>query len=315
MRAPIDFRLIFGSILIAIGLSAAPTAPRHHSVSEHEDHRHHSVNMSGGHRQPANDCSDLRIRFDDQDAVVRSETRTLSKAEAPVLKVHPHANGGTQVVGWDQNNYSVTACKAVAAGGDTGRVLSQITMTIENGTVSTHGPSGDEEDWTVYLLIRTPKSAAIELDTMNGPISLYDVDGKLTAHAHNGPISIRNFSGDADVSALNGPISVEGCSGNVRIKTENGPINVDLKETTWNGSGLSADAQNGPVTLRVPNGFQSGFVVESTNYAPMSCHASICGSARKTWDDEHRRIEYGSSPAVVHLSTVNGPVSVEESRD
>jgi DUF4097 and DUF4098 domain-containing protein YvlB len=108
---------------------------------------------------------------------------------------------------------------------------------------------------------------------------------------------------------------MEGSSGNVHIRTENGPISVNLSGTSWNGSGLSADAHNGPVTLRVPSGFQSSFVVESTNHAPMSCRASICDSARKTWDDEHRRIEYGSSPAVVHLSTVNGPVSVEEARD
>ena len=266
------FCLVSASAVTVVGLAAAPAAPRHH----------HSVSISGGHKQPAENCSDLRIRFDDRDAVVRSETRTLSKA---------------------------------AASGDAAEsMLSQISMSVENGTVSTHGPSGEQRDWTVYLLIRTPKSAAIELETMNGPISLYDVDGKLTAHAHNGPIGIRNFSGDAEVTALNGPVSVEGSSGSVRIRTENGPINVNLKGTSWNGSGLSADAQNGPVTLRVPHGFQSGFVVESTNYAPMSCHASICESARKTWDDEHRRIEYGSSP-VVHLSTVNGPVSVEEARE
>jgi len=315
MRPHTDLRLIFGSILIAVGLSATPAAPRHHSVRNADDHWRHSVNISGSHRQPANDCSDLHFRFDDRDAVVRSETRTLSKAEAPVLKVHPHANGGTQVVGGDSANYSVTACKAVEAGADAERVLSEITMTIENGTVSTHGPSGEDRDWTVYLLIRAPKSAAMELDTMNGPISLYDVDGKLTAHANNGPISLHHFSGDADVTAQNGPISMEGSSGKIRIKTQNGPISVDLKETSWNGEGLTADAQNGPVTLRVPSGFQSSFVVESTNRAPMSCHASICGSARKTWDDEHRRIEFGSSPAVVHLSTVNGPVSVEDGRD
>lgn len=277
--------------------------------------RHHSVNIYGGHRHPVKDCSDLHIEFDDRDAVVRSETRTLTKPEAPVLRVHPHTNGGTQVEGWDNQDYSVTACKAVAPGDSAENVLSQITMSIENGTVSIHGPSREQDDWTVYLLIRAPKSATIDLDTMNGPISLYDVDGKLTAHAHNGPISVHNFSGDADVSALNGPISVEGSSGNVRIHTENGPISVDLKGATWNGSGLSAEAENGPVTLRVPNGFQSGFVVESTNRAPMSCHASVCENARKTWDDEHRRIEYGATPAVVHLSTVNGPVSVEESRD
>lgn len=301
---PRTFCLIFASALITIGLSAAPAAPRHHSV-----------NIRGGHRHPITDCGDLHIEFDDRDAVVRSETRTLSKAEAPVLKVHPHANGGTQVVGWDQNSYSVTACKAVAPGNDAERTLSQITMSIENGTVSTHGPSGEDEDWTVYLLIRAPKSAAIDLDTMNGPISLYDVDGKLTAHAHNGPISLHNFSGDANITALNGPISVEGSSGNVRIRTENGPISVDLKGRSWDGTGLSADAQNGPVTLSVPSGYQSGFVVETRNYTPMSCHASVCDNARKTWDDDHRRIEYGASPALVHLSTVNGPVSVRESRD
>lgn len=304
MRPRFDFCLIFGSVLIAIGLSAAPAAPRHHSG-----------NMSGGHRQPASDCSDLRMRFYDRDAIVRSETRTLSKAEAPILKVRPHANGGTQVVGWDNNNYSVTACKAVEVGDSAERILSQITMTIEGGTVSTSGPSGESAQWTVYLLIRAPRSATIEMDAVNGPISIYDVDGKLTAHAQNGPISLHNVSGEADVSARNGPITMEGSSGNVRIRTENGPISVNLAGTSWNGSGLSADAHNGPVTLRVPSGFQSSFVVESTNHAPMSCRASICESARKTWDDEHRRIEYGSSPAVVHLSTVNGPVSVEEARD
>ena len=301
---PRTFCLIFASAMTVIGLSAAPAAPSHH----------HSVSIHDGHRHPITDCSDLHIEFDDHDAVVRSEEHTLTKAQAPVLKVRPHANGGTQVVGWDNANYSVTACKAVAPGNDAERMLSQITMTIENGSVSTHGPSG-EEDWTVYLLIRAPKAAAMELETMNGPISLYDVDGKLTAHAHNGPISLHNFSGDADVRAQNGPISMDGSSGNIRIKTENGPISVNLNGTSWNGTGLSADAQNGPVTLHVPSGFQSSFVVESTNHAPMSCHASICGSARKTWDDEHRRIEFGSSPAVVHLSTVNGPVSVEDGRD
>jgi hypothetical protein len=302
---PRTFCLIFASAALVIGLSAAPAAQRHH----------HGLNIHGGQHQPITDCSDLHIEFDDRDAVVRSEEHTLSKAQAPVLKVHPHANGGTEVVGWDNANYSVTACKAVAPGDDAERMLSQIGMTIENGTVSTHGPSGADYDWTVYLLIRAPKAAAMELETMNGPISLYDVDGKVTAHANNGPISLHNISGDADVTAQNGPISIEGSRGNIRIKTQNGPISVDLDGTSWNGAGLSADAQNGPVTLHVPSGFQSSFVVESTNHAPMSCHASICGSARKTWDDEHRRIEFGSSPAVVRLSTVNGPVSVEDGGD
>jgi hypothetical protein len=298
------FFLISFSALLALGFTSA-RANRHH----------HSVSISGGHREPANDCSGVRIRFDDKDAVVRSQERTVSKAEAAVLQVHPHSNGGVQVVGWDKETYSVTACKAAAGSGDEAeRILSQISMKIEHGRVSTDGP-GDEEAWTVELLIRAPKAASIELDTRNGPISLYDVDGKLTARAQNGPISLKNFSGEAEITAVNGPISLEGSNGNVRIHTENGPITVALEGKTWSGTGLTADAQNGPLTLTVPSGYQSSFVVEATNNAPMSCNAAICGDARKTWDEEHRRIEYGNAPAMIRLSTVNGPVSVEESRE
>src|SRR5712671_5785680 len=141
------FFLISFSALLVLGFTTA-RANRHR----------HSVNTSWGHRQPATDCSDLRIRFDDRDAVVRSEERTLTKSEAAVLQVSPHRNGGVQVVGWDKDTYSVTACKAAAGSGDAAeRILSQIAMSIENGKVSTKGP-GDGDDWTVYLLVRTPKS-------------------------------------------------------------------------------------------------------------------------------------------------------------
>src|SRR5947208_14214880 len=142
------FFLISYTSLLALGLT-----------SERASRHHHSVNASWGHRQPPTDCSDLRIRFDDQDAVVRSEERTLTKAEAPVLQVHPHTNGGVQVVGWDKENYSVTACKAAAGSSvDAERILSQISMSIENGRISTKG-HGDEETWTVELLIRATKCA------------------------------------------------------------------------------------------------------------------------------------------------------------
>ena len=298
------FFLISFSALLALGFTSA-RASRHH----------HNVSISGHHKEPATDCSDIHFRFDDQDAVVRSEERTLTKSEAAVLRVEPHSNGGVQVVGWDKETYSVTACKAAAGSGDTAeRILAQIKLSIENGRVSTTGP-GDEDAWTVQLLIRTPKSASIEMETMNGPISLYNVDGKLVARAKNGPISLKNFSGDAEITAVNGPISLEGSNGNVRIHTENGPISVELDGKTWRGAGLTADAHNGPLTLMVPGGYQSSFVVESTNHAPVSCKGSICDNARKTWDDEHRRIEYGSTPAMIRLSTVNGPVSVQESRE
>jgi DUF4097 and DUF4098 domain-containing protein YvlB len=296
--------LVSATALLALVLTGARAASRRHSVS-----------ISDGHKQPMTDCSDLRIRFDERDAVVRSEERMLTKAEAPTLEIRPHTNGGVQIVGWEKDTYSVTACKAASgSGADAEKTLSQITMSIDKGKISTQGP-GYDDDWTVYLLIRAPKSAVLDLETKNGPISLYDVDGKLTARAQNGPISLKNFSGEADITAVNGPISLEGSNGNVRVHTENGPISVALTGKSWSGTGLTADAKNGPLTLMVPRDYQSSFVVESRNYSPVSCKASICDTARKTWDDENRRIEFGNAPAMIRLSTVNGPVSVRDSRE
>jgi hypothetical protein len=297
-------------------MSAIPALPAVPPAPDWSDWDHrHSMSMSGGRHEPATDCSDFHVRFDDGDAVTETEERTITKADAPTLRVRPHKNGGVQIQGWDKDTYSVTSCKfASNEDGGAQRILAQMTLSVKNGEVSTSGPSDDGE-WAIYLLIRAPKASVIDLETANGPLSLYGVDGKLTAHATNGPITLRDFSGDADVRAANGPITITGSSGNVRIHTENGPISINLKGTTWSGAGLTADAQNGPLTLSVPSDYKSSFSVESRNYSPMSCHASICDNARKTWDDNNRRIEFGGSPAMIKLSTVNGPVSVQSSRD
>jgi hypothetical protein len=260
---------------------------------------------------PAADCSDLHIRLnDDERPTIESEERTVTKVEAPVLRVHEVENGGVQVQGWEKDTYSVRACKA-AVGGDAQRLLSQIKLAVQGGEVSVSGPHGGQGDWTVFLLIRTPRSTDIEVTTHNGPVSFYSVDGKITTEATNGPISMKNCSGEANISAENGPISFSGASGKLRLHTQNGPITVSL-DSNWDGSELVADAVNGPLTLRVPSGFRSSFLVESNGHSPVSCHASICSDARKTWDDEHRRIEYGSGSPVIRLSTENGPISVAD---
>jgi hypothetical protein len=289
-------------------LPAAPAIPAEPAAPAWENrHVWGSTHWGDG---PAADCSDLHIRLNDERPTIESEERIVTKGEAPVLRVREVENGGVQVHGWDKDTYSVTACKA-AVGGDAARLLSQIKLAVQGGEVSVSGPHGEHNDWTVFLLIRTPRSADIEVTAHNGPVSFYTVDGKITTRATNGPISMKDCSGEADISAENGPISFSGTSGKLRLHTQNGPITVSLG-ANWDGSELVADAVNGPLTLRVPSGFHSSFLVESNGHSPVSCHASICSDARKTWDDEHRRIEYGSGSPVIRLSTENGPISVAD---
>ncbi len=288
----------------------------------------HSRNISTHGNEPVASCNDLKIEFDGRSAIVQSEERTFSKADAPVLRATGESNGGVQVVGWDKDVYSVTLCKAAAPYADAEKILAQIKLAAEHGEIHVSGPS-HEDDWTAFLLIRAPKAAELDLYVNNGPLGIYSVEGKITAKAVNGPITARDCKGQVKLNAQNGPITAEGTSGTVELRTENGPISshdtsgsvdirtqngpidVALSGQTWNGSGLQAHAENGPLTIRVPHGYQSGVVVESDGHAPFSCHANVCSEGRKTWDDDKKRVEFGSGPTLVRVSTVNGPISVD----
>ena len=116
------------------------------------------MNISGDEDGPVADCSGLHIRFDDRAATMRSEERTIARPTGP-LHVESEVNGGVQVRGWDKDSYSVTACKAVdASRNDAEQIFSQINLSVDNGRVSASGPS-DHDHWTVFLLVRAPKSA------------------------------------------------------------------------------------------------------------------------------------------------------------
>jgi hypothetical protein len=272
--------------------------------------RHHTRNVSANDEKPVTDCSALHITFDDREAVVQSEERTITKEEAPNLRVVAEKNGGLQVRGWDKENYGVTLCKAAEAGGDAEAMLAQIRLKVQGGEVSVSGPA-DHERWTAFLLVSAPKGAALDLSVHNGPMSISGVDGKVTAQAVNGPVSLKDSAGEISLTAENGPITVTGSSGKLSVRTQNGPVDVELRGQSWTGEGLEAHATNGPVTIRVPSGYQSGVLVESDGNGPFRCKASVCAEGRKTWDEDQKRIEFGTGPAVVRVSTVNGPVSVE----
>ena len=303
--------MVSRTLLSAVGITVwaavlVTAAPRviSHRYSEH------TVEVSTAHDEwPAANCNDLHIEFDGRDAVMQSEEKTITKAEASTLRVQAESNGGVQVQGWDQNNYSVTLCKAARPGSDAENVLSQIKLTFSNGELGISGPSSRHQ-WSAHLLIKAPRSAAMDLNVHNGPMGLFDVEGNLKVHAVNGPITVEKCKGVLNLTAENGPISLEENSGKLNVRTQNGPITISLEGKSWNGEGLEAHATNGPVTLRVPSGYQSGVVLESDGHGPFSCAASVCNEGRKTWDENSKRVEFGSGPAVVKVSTVNGPVSV-----
>jgi hypothetical protein len=292
------FKLLAGLAILALGAIALTAAPRARSLR-----------TTGNGDEPMASCADLNTSFDSQRATIQSEEKTISRAEAATLSVQAETNGGLQVVGWDKDSYLVTLCKAARADSDADSVLSKIHLVFQNGELSVSGPPSHDR-WTAHLLVKAPKSASLDLRVNNGPMGLFHVDGKVTVQAKNGPVTMNGCTGDLNVTTQNGPVTLEGDSGKLRIEAQNGPVSVSLGGTAWTGSGLEAHANNGPLTLRIPAGYQSGVLVESDGHSPFQCHASVCSEGRKTWEDDHKSIEFGSGPTLVRLSTVNGPISV-----
>jgi hypothetical protein len=261
--------------------------------------------------RPRSSCSELKQSFDELE-VARAEQRVaLTRAQANPLIIHPPTNDGLQVQGWDRDEYSITAC--IAAGAPTVEEArsraEEIKISVVNGQVRYDGPSGSST-WSVFLLVNAPRSADLDLETENGPIGLYEVQGQVTARATNGPITMRRCSGDIHLDTENGPVSVQGGGGDVHARTSNGPISLALEGERWEGAGLEASDQNGPLQVELPEQFVSGVRIESGQYSPWHC-GGPCAKGRKDWSDQGRSIEFGSGRIVVRVSTVNGPVWVE----
>jgi hypothetical protein len=286
-------------IWAAVAVTAAPSAFSHR----------YSKMVPAVSDSAVESCSDLHIRFDRHDAVVQTEEKSISKSEAPTLRVRGDSNGGVYIEGWDKDNYSVTLCKAAEEGSDADAILSQMHLVLNGGELRVSAPSSSSR-WAAHLLIHAPKAAALDVFVDNGPMTLLHVDGNVKVHAENGPVTVTGCTGELDLKAQNGPVTLEENSGKQSVNSENGPLTLSLSGSSWSGAGLEAHNTNGPVTLNVPSGYQSGVILESEGSSPFQCSAPVCSEGRKTWDEEQRRVEFGSGPTLVRISTVNGPVSV-----
>jgi hypothetical protein len=263
-------------------------------------HGGHTVNI----RNSADDCSPRNVRFGNEDGFVKKEV--IEPGNIRSLKVSVK-NAPVSVEG-GAARYSIVVCKAAEVASD----LDLIRVTMDGDELKATGP--DHDRWTVLYHLNVPRGADLDLSAKNGPLSIQNVQGTVVARSHNGPLSLRDIDGTVDAETQNGPISISGGSGTMKVTATNGPLSVDLDGRSWNGT-LDASTKNGPLSVNVPRGYASGVVVESRGRGPIQCRAEGC---ERFWrnqnddDDEPRRIELGSGPVNVRLSTVNGPVTVKD---
>ena len=261
----------------------------------------------------AADCSRHNMMWGDYQ-VAYTQQHAMVPLTAGVLQIDPGANGGVRIEKGVGSAYSITAC--IGAGAATQeeaqRALQGVQLSTAGNRVTVTNAVEGVRSWSVQLIVEAPAGAQIEAETRNGPIGINGAEGRISVRASNGPIAIKNFVGQVYARAQNGPISVSGSRGDFDVETQNGPISVDLQGSSWEGK-LDARAKNGPLSVRVPSGFTSGVEITSSGRSPWSCHGVPCGGYQSydRWNDSPRTVKIGGDPVVVRISTVNGPVSID----
>ena len=262
----------------------------------------------------AADCLAINQMFGDYE-VARATQHATIPVTAGRLELRPDFNGGVRIERGSGGIYNVTACIAAGAAtrAEAQAAADSIRLDVQGARVSVRddGRPSSVRSWSVQLVVTAPDGASVDAETSNGPIGVRDFTGALDLRASNGPISLRAVSGEVKARASNGPVSVAGSRGEFDVETSNGPITVRLDGRRWDGH-LTARASNGPLTVSVPANFQSGVEITSSQHSPWSCRAAACRSGNRDWDDRARSLRLGSDPVVVRLSTVNGPVTINE---
>ena len=227
---------------------------------------------------------DSRARF--------CEIRTAGFKAGAALRVDPGDNGAVRVSGWDKDSVSVTAKVQTQARSDeeAQALARQVTITAAGGTISADGPAtSGRRSWSVSFDVMVPRRTDLTARTVNGPIAVDDVAGKMDLQAENGPLHLEDVAGD------------------VHARTVNGPLVVTLSGDHWVGGGLDSETENGPVVLTLPARYSAHLETGTVN-GPMNLDIPVTIQGHI---DFHRiSTDIGSGGATIRAVTTNGPVTV-----
>jgi hypothetical protein len=201
-------------------------------------------------------------------------------------------NSGMSVMGWDRDSVRVLyRVMTRARTEERARALAaEIQLELANGWLRPDGPETSRSEWwSIDVKAWVPRASDVALQTENGPMSVRDVRGRM------------------DLNSSNGPMSLVDLAGAVQAHTENGPLYVALAGSRWDGAGIDAEAENGPVTLELPANYSARLVTGTIN-GPQAFDYAIESGRRRGWITT----TLGKGGPQVRVVTTNGPFQIGE---
>jgi len=138
---------------------------------------------------------------------------------------------------------------------DANRHLENITVDVQSSAnevlVETiQPPSTWGRQYSVDYTITLPTYMEVQLDTVNGDITIQSMDNDIAVDHTNGNVSLTEIAGSTEVDLVNGTIDSEvvlPLGGTIDLYTVNGNINLDIPEDT--SADFEAEVNIGSITL------------------------------------------------------------------
>ncbi|MEZ4416278.1 MAG: hypothetical protein R3E10_11085 [Gemmatimonadota bacterium] len=227
------------------------------------------------------------------DAERACEVRQLGIDRAPGrLEVDGGMNGGVRVMGTDGNDVRIEVEVWAQARSDARAqaLMDEVRIITDGGRIRAEGPeTGRRESWGASFWIWAPHRTDLRVETLNGGITLDDLQGDLEFRAQNGGVRLSRLAGD------------------VQGRTTNGGLHVELSGDEWRGQGLDVETTNGGVRLEIPEGYSAELVTGTTN-GGMDLDFPVTVSGRI---DRHIRATLGDGGPRVRVMTTNGGVRIQ----
>ena len=217
-----------------------------------------------------------------------------------------NVNGSITVETWDQENVEVNAEIVVKARSrrDAEDFLKEVEIILDRSgdrlRIEPDYPKREGSgllDWvfgrrppevTVNFRIRLPQQTDVVASSVNGRVTVSDVQGDVKLHTTNGSVEVRDVVGSLSVQTVNGSVKAKllelPADAEVSLKTVNGGIRLYLPEDV--SAEIEASTVNG--------GIDSEFPIE----------------VRGKYGPKHASGRVGEGDAFVTLKTVNGSIQI-----
>ena len=202
-------------------------------------------------------CSSTEDDVKDGVRVEEEESKDFSSSQIQKVKVETK-NGSIESNVWDDDSIHV-AFEKWAIGdtkGDAEDIIDDIQIFISEDTAS--GVLSIDVDIPNYegsygcnITLDLPSSLSLDLESLNGAITVSGSQSRLECFTSNGSIEIQDTEGNATLETSNGAITATDHYGDLNASTSNGAITVEGITLPTQGECI-LKTSNGAITLSIP---------------------------------------------------------------